>query len=80
MSTGKVNLDQNGNVQLAVERGHVSVEGSGVNTDGLSYFDIVSRSASLSGEISGNADLKVLTGLNDYDTQSRSHSSVSFSC
>ncbi|KKF36277.1 hemagglutinin repeat-containing protein [Erwinia tracheiphila] len=73
LSTGRVNLDQNGNVQLAVDRGHISVEGRGVNTDGLSYFDIVSRSASLTGEISGNADLKVLAGLNDYDTQSRSH-------
>ncbi|MCX8965208.1 filamentous hemagglutinin N-terminal domain-containing protein [Erwinia psidii] len=73
LSTGQASLDQNGNVQLAVEKGNITVEGRGINTDGLSYFDIVSRSASLTGEISGNADVKVVTGLNDYDTPSRTH-------
>ena len=74
LSTGRVNYDQGGNIQLAVERGNVSVEGAGINTDGLSYFDIVSRSATLSGEIAGTADVKIVTGLNDYDTASRTHS------
>ena len=74
LSTGKVNFDEAGNVRLAVERGHVSVEGAGINTEGLSYFDIVSRSAALTGEIAGSADVKIVTGLNDYDTASRSHS------
>ncbi|WP_067704189.1 hemagglutinin repeat-containing protein [Erwinia sp. ErVv1] len=73
LSTGRVNLDQNGNIQLAVERGNVSIEGAGINTAGLSYFDIISRTAALKGEIAGNADLKILTGLNDYDTGSRTH-------
>ncbi|WP_312047250.1 filamentous hemagglutinin N-terminal domain-containing protein, partial [Erwinia sp.] len=74
LSTGKVNVDPNGNVQLAVERGNISVEGAGINTEGLSYFDIVSRSATLSGEIAGNADIKIVAGLNNYDTSSRTHS------
>ncbi|MBV4368048.1 hemagglutinin repeat-containing protein [Erwinia phyllosphaerae] len=74
LSTGRVNFDQAGNIQLAVERGNVAVEGTGINTDGLSYFDIVSRSATLSGEIAGTADVKIVTGLNDYDTASRTHS------
>ncbi|WP_380184116.1 hemagglutinin repeat-containing protein [Kalamiella sp. sgz302252] len=74
LSTGRVNFDQNGGVQLAVERGAVSIEGQGINTDGLSYFDIVSRSAKLTGEIAGQADIKILTGPNDYNTTSRTHS------
>lgn len=74
LSTGRVNLDQNGNIKLAVERGNVSLEGTGISTAGLSYFDIISRTATLKGEIAGNADLKVLTGLNDYNPATRTHS------
>ncbi len=73
LSTGKVQIKEDGNYKLAVEKGNVSLTGQGISTDGLSYFDIVSRSAKLEGEISGNADIKIVAGQNDYDLTSRSH-------
>ncbi|MFV7515403.1 hemagglutinin repeat-containing protein [Enterobacter kobei] len=73
LSTGKVQANNDGSYKLAVEKGAVSVTGQGINTDGLGYFDIVSRSAQLEGEIAGKADIKVLAGQNDYDLASRSH-------
>lgn len=73
LSTGKVQIKEDGNYKLAVEKGNVSLTGQGISTDGLSYFDIVSRSAKLEGEISGNADIKIVAGQNDYDLASRSH-------
>jgi filamentous hemagglutinin family protein len=76
LTTGKVNPQADGRIQLSVEKGTVNVAGQGISTEGLDYFDIISRSAILEGEIYDPAyqtDLKVLTGLNDYDLQSRSH-------
>ncbi|MEZ6878803.1 hemagglutinin repeat-containing protein, partial [Enterobacter sp. KBR-315C3_2022] len=73
LSTGKVQAKDDGTFKLAVEKGAVSVTGQGINTDGLSFFDIVSRSAQLEGEIAGSADIKVLAGQNDYDLANRSH-------
>ena len=73
LSTGKVVTQPDGNYTLSVERGNVSVGSGGMSTDNLDYFDIVSRSAILDGKISGKAAVKVLTGLNDYDPQSRTH-------
>lgn len=73
LSTGKVQLQEDGNYKLAVEKGNVSLTGQGISTEGLSYFDIVSRSARLEGEIAGQADVKVVTGQNDYDLSSRRH-------
>ena len=73
LSTGKVQANQDGTYKLAVDKGNITVTGQGINTEGLSYFDIVSRSAQLEGEIAGKADLKVLAGQNDYELASRSH-------
>ncbi len=74
LSTGRVQMKDDGNYKLAVEKGNVTITGQGISTEGLSYFDIVSRSAQLQGEIAGSADLKVLAGKNDYDLASRTHS------
>ncbi|WP_048224798.1 two-partner secretion domain-containing protein [Enterobacter quasiroggenkampii] len=74
LSTGKVQMKEDGNYKLAVEKGNVSVTGQGISTEGLTYFDIVSRSAQLEGEIAGQADIKVVAGQNDYDLSSRVHS------
>jgi len=73
LTTGKINPQADGSVQISVEKGAVNIEGQGISTEGLGYFDIVSRSAKLDGEIAGQADIKVLTGLNDYDPKSRTH-------
>ncbi|YCH30127.1 hemagglutinin repeat-containing protein [Erwinia sp. D4-22] len=73
LSTGRVNIDDRGQVKLAVERGAINVEGRGINTDGLSYFDLISRSAQIKAQIAGEADLKIVTGLNDYDIENRTH-------
>ena len=73
LSTGRVQAKDDGTYKLAVDKGAISVTGQGINTDGLSYFDIVSRSAQLEGEIAGKADIKILAGQNDYDLASRSH-------
>ncbi|WP_155026348.1 two-partner secretion domain-containing protein [Enterobacter bugandensis] len=73
LSTGKVQMKEDGNVKLAVEKGNVTLTGQGISTEGLSYFDIVSRSAILEGEIAGQADVKVVAGQNDYDLASRQH-------
>ncbi|BDS22360.1 hypothetical protein KAM546c_36210 [Enterobacter roggenkampii] len=66
-------MKEDGNYKLAVEKGTVSLTGQGISTEGLSYFDIVSRSAKLEGEIAGQADVKVVAGQNDYDLSSRQH-------
>ena len=73
LSTGKVQMKDDGNFMLAVQKGNVEITGQGISTEGLSYFDIVSRSAQLQGEIAGAADVKVLAGKNDYDLASRTH-------
>ncbi|WP_253382080.1 two-partner secretion domain-containing protein [unidentified bacterial endosymbiont] len=73
LSTGRVQMKDDGTYKLAVEKGNISVTGKGISTDGLSYFDIVSRSATLQGEIAGSADLKILAGQNEYDPHTRTH-------
>ena len=73
LSTGKVQANQDGTYKLAVATGNITVTGQGINTEGLSYFDIVSRSAQLEGEVAGKADLKILAGQNDYELASRRH-------
>ncbi|MCR8998798.1 hemagglutinin repeat-containing protein [Rahnella perminowiae] len=73
LTTGKINPQADGRIQLSVEKGTINIEGQGISTEGLGYFDIISRSAVLEGEIAGQADIKMVTGLNDYDIQSRTH-------
>lgn len=73
LSTGKAQQQDDGHYLLSVDRGNVLIDSAGVSTEGLDYFDIVSRSATLQGSISGPAAIKVLTGNNDYDLSSREH-------
>jgi len=74
LSTGSVHRGADGSVLLSVDRGNISIEGLGVNTAGVSYFDLISRTAMLTGEINGQADLKIVTGKNDYNLSKRAHS------
>ncbi|MEQ5385226.1 hemagglutinin repeat-containing protein, partial [Providencia alcalifaciens] len=72
LSTGKIE-QENGQYLLNVNKGQVKITGSGISTDGLSHFDIVSRAIQLDGQISGNADIKLLAGANKYNTSTRKH-------
>ncbi|MGE4723162.1 hemagglutinin repeat-containing protein, partial [Yersinia enterocolitica] len=73
LSTGRVEYGENGNIQLKVNKGMIAVEGQGLSTEGLTHFDMISRTVKLDGEVSGNADIKVVAGLNTYNTQTRQH-------
>ncbi|WP_019211784.1 two-partner secretion domain-containing protein, partial [Yersinia massiliensis] len=73
LSTGRVGYGENGNIQLNVNKGMIAVEGQGLSTEGLTHFDMISRTVKLDGEVSGSADIKVVAGLNSYDTQTRQH-------
>ncbi|WP_165699915.1 hemagglutinin repeat-containing protein [Chimaeribacter arupi] len=73
LTTGKVVPQNDGRILLNVEKGGVDIEGRGISTDGLGYFDIISRTVKLDGEIAGQAETKVVTGLNDYDPETRTH-------
>ena len=74
LSTGSLHRGSDGSILLSVERGNISIEGLGVNTAGVSYFDLISRTALLTGEINGQANLKIVTGKNDYNIEKREHS------
>ena len=73
LTTGKVVPQNDGRILLNVEKGGIDIEGRGISTDGLGYFDIISRTVKLDGEIAGQAETKVVTGLNDYDPETRTH-------
>ncbi|WP_227729120.1 two-partner secretion domain-containing protein [Yersinia proxima] len=73
LSTGRVAYGSDGNIQLKVDKGMIGIEGQGLSTEGLTHFDMVSRTVKLDGEISGKADINVITGLNNYDTKTRKH-------
>ena len=73
LTTGKVVPQNDGRILLNVEKGGVDIEGRGISTDGLGYFDIISRTIKLDGEIAGQAEIKAVTGLNDYDPETRTH-------
>lgn len=73
LSTGKVQMKDDGGYQLSVDKGNVAITGKGISTEGLSYFDVISRSAQLQGEVVGTADTKIVAGLNNYDLDTRSH-------
>lgn len=55
----------------------ITIDSKGIDTSGLSYFDIITRSAKLDGKIGlddkddKRADVKIVTGLNDYDYETR---------
>ncbi|MFQ6292668.1 hemagglutinin repeat-containing protein, partial [Yersinia enterocolitica] len=73
LSTGRVTYGTDGNIQLNVNKGMIGLEGQGLSTEGLTHFDMISRTVKLDGEISGTADINVITGLNNYDTKTRKH-------
>ncbi|WP_454764409.1 two-partner secretion domain-containing protein [Cupriavidus campinensis] len=73
LSTGKVLGQPDGSVRLGVNGGAISIDGAGISTEGLTHFDIISRTAQLNGEIQGTADIKVVAGQTEYDPETRTH-------
>jgi filamentous hemagglutinin len=77
VTTGWVQ-NNNGNLQFVVDErsGRVTVGSGGVDTSGLSYFDIVARAVTLNGAVGSAAaatDISVTAGLNTYDAKTRTH-------
>lgn len=76
LSTGKVLGMPDGSVRLGVDRGSVDIEGAGISTQGLSHFDIISRTAQINGEINGGAGIKVVAGQLEYDLDTGVHTAA----
>lgn len=76
-STGRA-LDSGSGLQLLVDEhsGQLVVGPGGMDTSGLSYFDIVARTIAINGAVGSRArstDISLLAGLNRYDTDTRTH-------
>jgi filamentous hemagglutinin len=76
LSTGRVLEQADGSVRLGVDRGNVSIDGTGLSTEGLTHFDIVSRTVQLNGEVNGSADVKVVAGATEFNPETRTHQAV----
>ena len=77
LTTGKVN---NENLNIDVTKGHIAIEGEGVNTSG-SYFNIISQTMDLSGQIStregqNDADLNFIAGNNKVDLSNKNRPEI----
>lgn len=74
LSTG-VPSARDGRVTLGVDRGKITVGGGGVNTDGLSTFDLIARMIQIDGVIGdgtgGLTDIKAVAGSGSFDTSTR---------
>lgn len=72
-TTGKPIVSPSG-LQFSVNGGQVTVGPAGMDTTGLSYFDIVARSIALQGAVGSAAqatDIKAIAGLNTYTVATR---------
>jgi filamentous hemagglutinin family protein len=77
-TTGRFLESTAAGVRFGVDGGTVRIEGEGVNTNGLSYFDVVARNIELQGAISGDtpASIKMIAGMNEYESGSRTYRKV----
>ncbi|KWO21689.1 hemagglutinin repeat-containing protein, partial [Burkholderia ubonensis] len=73
VTTGQVLPRADGTVRVGVKQGDVLIDGRGIDTKGLSAFDVVSRSIAVHGQIwdsSGvEADVRLVAGPTTYDPQ-----------
>lgn len=70
LTTGRPEIENGFLKNLNVQGGDVTIGSAGLNAENLSYFEIISRTAKLQGQINAN-DLSVVTGRNDYDYQTK---------
>ncbi|MEN0105008.1 MAG: filamentous hemagglutinin N-terminal domain-containing protein [Pseudomonas sp.] len=78
-STGVASLGDSLSLDVQNGNARVVVGANGVDTRGLSYFDIVARSVALNGNVGSpgsSADVQVLAGLNRYNAEQRSYTSL----
>ncbi|MEN0106281.1 MAG: filamentous hemagglutinin N-terminal domain-containing protein, partial [Pseudomonas sp.] len=77
VSTGQVVLGGSGpQFRVNESSGRLLVGPDGVNTQGLSYFDLVARAIELNGQVgssSNGTDIMAIAGLNTYDPLNRTH-------
>ncbi|MHA1549994.1 MAG: filamentous hemagglutinin N-terminal domain-containing protein, partial [Alphaproteobacteria bacterium] len=53
---------------LDVNRGEISIEGAGLNTENVDYFEIISRTAKITAQINGGKEeTKIIAGRNVYN-------------
>ncbi|WP_157650946.1 filamentous hemagglutinin N-terminal domain-containing protein, partial [Burkholderia ubonensis] len=73
VTTGQVLPQADGTVRVGVTRGDVLIDRGGIDTKGLSAFDVVSRSIAINGPVSDSgaggakADVNLVAGMNTYD-------------
>ena len=70
LTTGRPELENGFLRNLNVEGGEISVVGDGLNSENVNYFEIISRTAKLQGQINAK-ELSVVTGRNDYDYETK---------
>lgn len=70
LTTGRPEIENGFLKNLNVQGGDVTIGSAGVSAENLSYFEIISRTAKLQGQINAN-DLSVVAGRNDYDYQTK---------
>jgi len=76
LTTGRPDYDANDHWQksFSVDSGIVEIEGLGMNVSNVDYFDIVTRVAKINAAIYAGEELSIITGRNDYDYATRTHS------
>ncbi|WGS47149.1 filamentous hemagglutinin N-terminal domain-containing protein [Burkholderia sp. JSH-S8] len=73
LTTGRV-IDATNKPVFDVSEGNINIEGRGVNTEGLQYFDLVAQAVALNGPLtsdSGATDINVIAGRNSYNAGNR---------
>lgn len=75
-TTGVPDLTHTLHLEVRDSHAQVVVGAQGVDTRNLSYFDIVARTVALNGAVGAagsTTDVQILSGLNRYDSQRRTH-------
>ncbi|EEF79224.1 two-partner secretion domain-containing protein [Methylophaga thiooxydans] len=76
LTTGQPNINGSGQLSgFTVNQGDILFDGSGLDATAQSYFNIVSRSATINAQINAK-DLSITSGANEWDYASGSASSI----
>ncbi len=75
LTTGKVKEVEDG-LSLRVENGRVEVGEKGVDLGNVNYFEIISRIAQLNGSIYGKDEVRLISGINEYNYESKEYRKI----